>query len=231
MLSRSRSTQDHHLNKLGRPHIPDATYQVPRSSAFWFWRRRFLKGFYHIWAWQPSWSCDQDHLNKLSFPHPKESPYEIWVQLAQWFQRRRCLKMMTDGRRSHWYTNSSPRSLRLRWAKNLTENSLTKWRSRPNWQFVLSSADKWMRSVCERVLLHLDIFAYSAGHCKVKVSNLWSQRSIFCYKTLVHKTHFVIDLYTAYKKLCFRIMIIDLYVVCNLFILTANFSLTASLII
>ena len=22
-----------------------------------------------------------------------------------------------DGRRSHWYTNSSPRSLRLRWAK------------------------------------------------------------------------------------------------------------------
>ena len=24
----------------------------------------------------------------------------------------------TDGRRSHWYTNSSPRSLRLRWAKN-----------------------------------------------------------------------------------------------------------------
>ena len=37
----------------------------------------FLRGFYHIWAWRPSWSCDQDHLNKLSFPHPKESPYEI----------------------------------------------------------------------------------------------------------------------------------------------------------
>ena len=62
-----------------------------------------------------------DHLNKLSFPHPKESPYEIWVQLAQWFHRRGCLKMLTDdeaGRWSHWYTNSSPRSLRLRWAKN-----------------------------------------------------------------------------------------------------------------
>ena len=41
------------------------TYQVPRSSALWFWRRRFFKGFYHIWAWRPSWSCDQDHLNKL----------------------------------------------------------------------------------------------------------------------------------------------------------------------
>ena len=86
------------MNKLGRPNTPNATYQVPRSSAFWFWRKRFLKGFYHIWAWRPSWSCDQDHLNKLSFPRPRESPYEIWVQLTQWFQRRRCLKMLTDGR-------------------------------------------------------------------------------------------------------------------------------------
>ena len=51
-----------------------------------------------MWAWRPSWSCDQDHLNKLSFPYPKESPYEIWVQLVKWFQRRRCLKMLTDGR-------------------------------------------------------------------------------------------------------------------------------------
>ena len=25
----------------------------------------FLKDFYHIWAWWPSWSCDQDHLNKI----------------------------------------------------------------------------------------------------------------------------------------------------------------------
>ena len=86
------------MNKLGRPYIPSATYEVPRSLAFWFWRRRFLKGFYQIWAWRPSWSRDQEHLNKLSFPHPKESPYEILVQLAQWFQRRRCLKMLTDGR-------------------------------------------------------------------------------------------------------------------------------------
>ena len=37
---------------------------------------KFLKSFYHIWAWQPPWSCDQDYLFKLSFPHPKESPYE-----------------------------------------------------------------------------------------------------------------------------------------------------------
>ena len=27
-----------------------------------------FKGFYHIWAWWPSWSCDPDVGNKLSFP-------------------------------------------------------------------------------------------------------------------------------------------------------------------
>ena len=32
---------------------------------------RFLKGFYHIWAWGPSWSCDSDAANKISFPYPR----------------------------------------------------------------------------------------------------------------------------------------------------------------
>ena len=30
-----------------------------------------FEGFYHIWAWRPSWSCDPDATNKLSFPLPK----------------------------------------------------------------------------------------------------------------------------------------------------------------
>ena len=29
-----------------------------------------FKGFYHIWAWRPSWSCDQDHLYKNGSPFP-----------------------------------------------------------------------------------------------------------------------------------------------------------------
>ena len=29
-------------------------------------------GFYHIWAWRPSWSCDPDTANELTFPLPKE---------------------------------------------------------------------------------------------------------------------------------------------------------------
>ena len=98
-LSRSRSTQDHHLNKLCRAWVPEAVYQVSRPLACWFQRRRFLKGFYHMWAWWPSWSYDQNHLNKLLFPYPMEAPYEIWLWLAQWFLRRRCLKSVDDGRR------------------------------------------------------------------------------------------------------------------------------------
>ena len=45
----------------------DATYQVSWKSDCRFWRR-FLKGFYHIWAWQPSWLCDQHHVIRFSFP-------------------------------------------------------------------------------------------------------------------------------------------------------------------
>ena len=38
-----------------------------------------IKGFCHIWALRPSWSCDLDYLYKLSFPLPKEVPQEIWL--------------------------------------------------------------------------------------------------------------------------------------------------------
>ena len=26
-----------------------------------------FEGFYHIWAWRPSWSCHHHHVNKFSF--------------------------------------------------------------------------------------------------------------------------------------------------------------------
>ena len=35
----------------------------------------FFKGFYHIWAWRPSWSCYPDAANKISFPLPNEAPH------------------------------------------------------------------------------------------------------------------------------------------------------------
>ena len=56
--------------------MPHTKLREPESARR-FWRRRFLKGFYHIWAWWPSWSCDQVAANKLSFPLPKEAPHKI----------------------------------------------------------------------------------------------------------------------------------------------------------
>ena len=40
---------------------------------------KIFEGFYHIWAWRPSWSCDLDHLYKRWFPLPKEAPHKIWL--------------------------------------------------------------------------------------------------------------------------------------------------------
>ena len=37
----------------------------------------FLKVFYHIWAWQPSLSCDKNILYKFKLTYHKESSHEI----------------------------------------------------------------------------------------------------------------------------------------------------------
>ena len=37
----------------------------------------FLSGFYLIWAWRPSWSCDLDFAIKLSSPQPMDAPHKI----------------------------------------------------------------------------------------------------------------------------------------------------------
>ena len=42
-------------------------------------RKKIFKGFGHIWAWQPSWSYDQDHFYKYMSPLPKEAPQKIWL--------------------------------------------------------------------------------------------------------------------------------------------------------
>ena len=38
-----------------------------------------FKGFYHIRAWQPSWSCDLDYLYTHWFPLPIDASYKIWL--------------------------------------------------------------------------------------------------------------------------------------------------------
>ena len=94
----------------------------PKASSVM--EKKIFKGFYHIWAWRPSWSTNRDHFSNLSFPHPKEAPYEIWAKLAQRLQRRSRLKMLTDGRtdartdgRRTKSDHNSSSWAELRWAK------------------------------------------------------------------------------------------------------------------
>ena len=70
------------------------------KSARRFWRRRFLKGFYHIWAWRPSWSCDLDAANKISFPLPKEAPHKILALIGPAVSEKKLFEIVNDGRRT-----------------------------------------------------------------------------------------------------------------------------------
>ena len=68
-----------------------------------------MSGFYHIWAWRPSWSCDLDFATKLEMPLPKEAPHKISPRSAKRFQRRRSLKLWTtptDGRTTDGRTDA-----------------------------------------------------------------------------------------------------------------------------
>ena len=60
-----------------------AKFQDHQIIGFLVLEKKIFKGFYHIWAWRPSWSCDLDHLYKLSFHLPKEAPHKIWLLIGQ----------------------------------------------------------------------------------------------------------------------------------------------------
>ena len=68
-----------------------------------FWRRRFLSGFYPIWAWRPSLSCDQDIANKIQMPLPKEAPYKI--SIGQAVSEKNIFEIVDDGRTDRRRTN------------------------------------------------------------------------------------------------------------------------------
>ena len=86
--------------------------------------KNIFSGFYHIWAWRPSWSCDLDFAIKLEMPLPKEASHKISTWSAKRFQRRRSLKLltMTDGRRTQGHL--TPQSMvKYRGILNSTEIS------------------------------------------------------------------------------------------------------------
>ena len=39
-------------------------------------RKKIFKVFYHIWAWQPSWSCDLQNVDKFSLIKYKNSSFK-----------------------------------------------------------------------------------------------------------------------------------------------------------
>ena len=41
-----------------------------------------MKGFYYIWVWRPSWSCDPDAVNKILFPLPKALPKRLHIKFG-----------------------------------------------------------------------------------------------------------------------------------------------------
>ena len=87
-----------------------------------FWRRS-LKGFYHICALRPSWSCDPDAANKISFPLTKEAPHQNLAligksisgkKIFEHCERRRTTTTDDGWTPDHEYSIGSPISLWLR---------------------------------------------------------------------------------------------------------------------
>ena len=101
-------TQDHYLNKLCRAQVPNAVYHVSKSSATWFRIRRFLKSF-HIWAWQPSWWCNQD----LWINFHSAIPRSLQMKFGSDWPSGYVWKWWTpNGRQMPTYTINSPMSLK-----------------------------------------------------------------------------------------------------------------------
>ena len=84
-LNRSRSTQGHHLNKLWWAGVPDATYQVSWEIGQPVMEKKIFEGFSHIWAWQPSWSCDPDAGNNFRSPYPRRAHIKFGLDWSRGF--------------------------------------------------------------------------------------------------------------------------------------------------
>ena len=105
-------SQGHHLNKWWWAWVPNATYQVSRQSAWWFWRRRFFEEFFPymgmvailaMWLRSRNQTFASSHM-KFGFISPVVSDEMMFEN----FDRQQ--------------TISSPLNQRLRWANNRWDN-------------------------------------------------------------------------------------------------------------
>ena len=88
-----------------------------------FSRRSHLNGFYHIWAWRPSWISDQNHFSCFLFPRPLEATNEFGYTWPSGFRGE--VVWTEDGGcpfykpRSLWLRGAKKRLLQNRWRWNL----------------------------------------------------------------------------------------------------------------
>ena len=75
----TRSSQGHDLYIHRSTLAIDASCKVSLTSVYWFQRRRFLKAFYHIWTWRPSWSYDLNYNFTHWFTYPMHVSHKIWL--------------------------------------------------------------------------------------------------------------------------------------------------------
>ena len=135
-------------------------------------KKIFFKGFYHIWAWLPFWSCDQNHLNKLSFPRHKEYPYEFEFNWPSGFRGEDVWKCWrTDDRRTGillahpWAYGSGELN---QWAQETLLSTLQQNEHQICIAYVLDPAEneiritlsiiKWFRPISE-ISLHSDYYS------------------------------------------------------------------------
>ena len=77
--------------------------------------KKILKGFYHIWAWRPSWSCDPDAANNFRSPTQGGATQNLSL-IGQAVLEKKMFEIVNDNgwTPDHEYPMSSHVSLWLR---------------------------------------------------------------------------------------------------------------------
>ena len=67
-----------------------------------------MKGFDHIWAWRPSWSCDLDFLYTHWFPLAIDASYKNLALVGQAVSEKKIFEIVDGRTPDHGHPISSP---------------------------------------------------------------------------------------------------------------------------
>ena len=57
--------------------------------------KKIFKVFYHIWAVQPSWSCDLQYVDGFSLTFTYKLTFKIWLKMGSGFFREKQVKSLS----------------------------------------------------------------------------------------------------------------------------------------